>query len=67
MAFLGSKAKFNLEEEISPDNWRELLQVDEDNPMQVLAKLGDKLAITFIGWNHIEGRVTAAPVKIEER
>ncbi|MCY3411073.1 MAG: VacB/RNase II family 3'-5' exoribonuclease [Candidatus Heimdallarchaeota archaeon] len=67
MAFLGSKGKFNLEEEITPENWRELLQVDEDNPMQILAKLGDKMAIRFIGWDLIEGRVTAAPVKIEER
>lgn len=67
MCFLGSKGKFNLEEELTPQNWRELLQVDEDNPMQILAKLGDKMAITFIGWDHIDGRVTAAPVKIEER
>ncbi len=67
MCFLGSKGKFNLEEEITPDNWRELLEVDEDNPMQILAKLGDKLAITFIGWDLIDGKVTAAPVKIIER
>lgn len=66
MCFLGSKGKFNLEEELTPDNWRELLQVDEDHPMQILAQLGNKMSITFIGWDHIEGRVSAAPVNITD-
>jgi len=33
----------------------------------VITKIGDKVTVDFIGWNHVEGKVDAAPVRILER
>ena len=62
MCFLGAKS---VEEEITPDNYRELLD-EEDNPAKILTKLGDMITIEFSRWNHVEGRVEARPVKIND-
>ncbi|MHA2502693.1 MAG: RNB domain-containing ribonuclease, partial [Candidatus Kariarchaeaceae archaeon] len=65
ICFVGSKSDYNLRDEITPANWRELLS-DGDEPIEVITKLGDKIAVDFIGWNHVEGKVDAAPIRIFE-
>ena len=66
MCFIGSKDQYELEEQITPHNYKELLK-EGDEPIQVLIKVGDKVRIQFIKLNHIEGQITARPVEIFTR
>ena len=61
MCFIGFKSVDNLAEEVTPDNWRELLEGEEE-PVEIIAKLGDKIAVDFVSWDHIEGKVGAIPI-----
>lgn len=62
MCFIGFKSTDQISEEVTVDNWRDLLEnADDDEPIEVLVKLGDKMAINFVSWDHIEGRVIGAP------
>jgi len=66
MCFVGSRSDHNVRDEITPENWKELLK-EGDEPVEVITKIGDKVTVDFIGWNHVEGKVDAAPVRILER
>ena len=46
-------------------NWRELLS-EGTEPIEVIAKIGDRIAIEFKKWNHIEGKVEASPIRFLE-
>lgn len=62
MCFVGFKTIDHIAEEVTVENWRDLLQDNaEDDPVEIIAKLGDKMAVDFVGWNHIDGIVEAAP------
>jgi exoribonuclease R len=65
MCFVGFQSIDDIAEEVTPDNWRELLE-GGDEPVEIITKLGEKIAIQFNSWNHIEGRVGAVPISIEE-
>jgi exoribonuclease R len=66
MCFLGSRGKFDMQEELTPANYKDLLEHGDD-PIEVLVKLGDKIAIEFAKLDHVEGKVEARPVKIYPR
>lgn len=62
MCFVGFSSTDQIFEEVTVDTWRDLLSdADEDEPIEILVKLGDQMAIDFVSWNHIEGRVIGAP------
>jgi len=65
MCFVGSRSNFDMEQQITPHNWRELLS-EGDEPIEVIAKIGDRIAIEFKRWNHIEGKVEASPIRFLE-
>jgi hypothetical protein len=67
ICFLGSRTGFNIENELTPDNWKDMLRDDDDQPIQVITQLGDLITLEFSGWDHIDGRVEAIPVKINDR
>ncbi|MHA2249344.1 MAG: RNB domain-containing ribonuclease [Candidatus Kariarchaeaceae archaeon] len=64
MAFVGFQSTDHIAEEVTPDNWQELLEGEEE-PVEIIVKLGDKIAVEFTSWDHIEGRVGAAPISTE--
>ncbi|MFV2013864.1 MAG: RNB domain-containing ribonuclease, partial [Candidatus Heimdallarchaeota archaeon] len=62
MCFVGFKSTDQIFEEVTVDTWRDLLEdAEDDDPIEVLVKLGDQMAIDFESWDHIEGRVIGAP------
>ena len=62
MCFVGFKSVDQIFEEVTVDTWRDLLQdADDDEPIEILVKLGDHMAINFVSWDHIQGRVIGAP------
>ncbi len=67
ICFLGSRTGFEIENELTPDNWQDLLRDDADEPIQIITQLGDLITLEFSGWDHIDGRVEAIPVKINDR
>ncbi len=67
MCFVGSRSKFDMNTEITPDNYKELLKNTEDTrdePIEVIVELGDKIALSFTQFNHVEGEIVAAPLRI---
>ena len=46
MCFIGSRSNFDMEQKITPHNWRELLS-EGNEPIEVIAKIGDRIAIEF--------------------
>ncbi|MDH5400986.1 MAG: ribonuclease R [Candidatus Heimdallarchaeota archaeon] len=64
MCFVGSRSDYNFNDKLTPTNWEDVLQKG-DEPIEVIVKLGDRIALEFISWNHVEGKVEAAPVTIE--
>ncbi len=64
MCFLGSKSDYGIVDEITPENWKDYIDDDYDRPEKIIAKLGDKIAVEFTGWNHVEGRLEAMPIRI---
>ena len=70
MCFVGSRSKFDMNTEITPDNYKELLQTssdDKEEPVEIIVELGDKIAVSFTQFNHVEGEIVAAPLKIIRR
>ncbi|OLS25762.1 MAG: Ribonuclease R [Candidatus Heimdallarchaeota archaeon LC_2] len=62
MCFVGFKSTDQIIEEVTVDNWRDLLEDEDSNePIEILLKLGDQMAINFVSWDHIQGRVIGAP------
>lgn len=62
MCFVGFKSTDQIFEEVTVDTWRDLLQdADDDEPIEILVKLGDHMAINFVSWDHIQGRVFGVP------
>ncbi len=66
MCFVGSRDKFDMTKEITPENYKELLQ-DDNEIVEVLAQLGDKIAISFDTIDHIEGNILALPIRITRK
>ena len=58
-------SNLDMEQQITPHNWRELLS-EGNEPIEVIAKIGDRIAIEFKKWNHIEGKVEASPIRFLE-
>ncbi|RMG37812.1 MAG: RNB domain-containing ribonuclease [Methanobacteriota archaeon] len=70
MCFVGSRSKFDMNTEITPENYKELLKTssdDKEEPIEIIVELGDKIAVTFTQFNHVEGEIVAAPLKIIRR
>ena len=65
MCFAGFQSTDQIAKEITPENWRTFIHEDEEDPIEIIAKLGDRIAIEFTSWDHIEGRVGAIPISIE--
>jgi exoribonuclease R len=64
MCFVGFSSTDQIVEEVTVDTWRDLLKdADDDEPIEILVKLGDQMAIDFVSWDHINGRVIGAPAQ----
>jgi len=66
MCFVGSKGRFNLNEEVTPFNYKELM-TEGDELAEVLVKIGDKMVIEFSKLDHVEGRIQGRAVRIFKR
>lgn len=66
MCFVGSKGRFDLNEEVTPFNYKDLM-TEGDELAEVLVKIGDKMVIEFSKLDHVEGRIQGRPVKIYKR
>lgn len=66
MCFIGARDQLEFADEITPNNYKELLQEGEE-PIDVLAKIGDKVAVEFTEFDYVEGRISARPVTIFPR
>lgn len=58
MCFVGYAKNRMIEQEINPSNWREML-AEGDEPIKVLAKLGDRLKVTITDVDYVDGFVNA--------
>ena len=57
IAFIKRDEEKRIQKILSSTDWQELLD-DEDEPIEVLIRLGDKKSVKIVGRDYIAGRVS---------